>query len=263
MNIRNKINGFREIWQFDNRWQLALNRILFPGEKLNIYRYRGLEFITDHSAGDANGAREVLTSGMYRQFLAEIMPDGPASILDIGANNGGFPLLLSSEGIFIRKLVSIELNPKTHKRLQFNLERNFGHRFIALNAALCGENREIELALGDGSTSDSIFDGKNGQGERIKVEGISFDEIYRRFFKDEEIDICKMDIEGAEFEVFGSENFSMIVKCRFILIEIHQDERHRREEVLGALAGKGFEEIKRETGGRNGEHLVHLFRKRN
>ena len=61
-------------------------------ERLQIYKFNGLEILTDHDAGDTNGAREVLTSPMYRRFLPKMRFEAPANILDLGANNGGFPL---------------------------------------------------------------------------------------------------------------------------------------------------------------------------
>jgi hypothetical protein len=56
-----------------------------------------MQFLTDHDAGDANGAREVITSGMYRDLLSELDLDGRINVLDLGGNNGGFPLLLKAE----------------------------------------------------------------------------------------------------------------------------------------------------------------------
>jgi hypothetical protein len=157
MEWRNKINGVKEIWHFDNRWQLVLSRLFFSSEKLNVYRYKGLDILEDHSAGDANGAREVLTSSMYRQFLSLMNLSGEINVLDLGTNNGGFPLLLKSENVRIKKLACVEFNPRTFSRMRFNIERNFDCEFIGLNVAVCGENKEIEIALKAGSTGDSIY----------------------------------------------------------------------------------------------------------
>ena len=51
--------------------------------------------------------------------------DAPANVLDLGANNGGFPLLLHTSGIELKKVVSVEFNPRTFARLNFNLTRIF------------------------------------------------------------------------------------------------------------------------------------------
>jgi len=37
--------------------------------------------------------------------------DAPANVLDFGGSNGGFPLLLASEGVRLKRVVSVEANP--------------------------------------------------------------------------------------------------------------------------------------------------------
>lgn len=259
MGLRNKLRGIREIMQFDNRWQLLASRLFTPGRTSLLYRYRGLEFLTDHAAGDANGAREVLTSDMYRRYLPKMDLAGPLNVLDIGANNGGFPLLLAAEGYEVGRAVCVELNPRTFERLAFNLERNFGGRAEAINAAVCGEERKIDFASGTGSTSDNIY-GRNADSrhEAISVAGRTFDQIAEASFGGERIDICKMDIEGAEFEVFASESFGLLADCRYLLIEIHHSTATPRDTAIKAITSAGFDEIDGED--KNDDmHYVHLF----
>jgi FkbM family methyltransferase len=245
--------------QFDNRWQLLASRLFTPGRTSLLYKYHGLEFLTDHAAGDANGAREVLTSDMYRKYLPQMDLEGPLNVLDIGANNGGFPLLLAAEGYEIGRTVCVELNPKTFERLVFNLERNFGGRAEAINAAVCGEEREIEFTSGTGSTSDNIY-GRNANSRHgaISVAGQTFDQTAEASFGSERIDICKMDVEGAEFEIFVSENFTRLTDCRYLLIEIHHSTATPRDTAINAITSAGFDEIDGED--KNDEmHYVHLF----
>ena len=262
--MRNKINGVKEIWRFDNRWQLILSRLFFPSERINIYRYKGLEILEDHAAGDANGAREVLTSSMYRQFLPQMNLPDEINVLDLGTNNGGFPLLLKSEKIEIKKLVCVEFNPKTFSRMRFNVERNFDGDFVCLNAAVCGENKEIEVSLKDGgSTDDSIYDGRQSGGKIYRVQGLTFDSVYRQTFHDEIVDLCKMDVEGAEFEILAGGDCQNLKKCRYLLIEIHHGKDRDRTVVLRKLSDLGFREIDGETKRDARLHYVHFFENQN
>ncbi|MEZ5425528.1 MAG: FkbM family methyltransferase [Pyrinomonadaceae bacterium] len=260
MGIGNKIKGIGEIWQFDNHWQLFFNRLFFSGEKINVYRLKNLEFICDHSAGDVNGAREVLTTDMYRGFLAKMELTGPLKILDLGSNNGGFPLLLASENKKIEKLVCVEFNPETFSRLRFNIERNLDCEFTPLNVGVCGDNREIRFDLQNGSgTSVNIYGQKGLESENgVRVPGETFDQIYERNFKGETVDICKMDIEGAEFEVFGSGKCLSLTNCRYLLIEIHHEKGTPRDLVLESLSELGFREADPPQP-RDEFHHVHLF----
>jgi FkbM family methyltransferase len=257
MGLTNKINGIKEIWQFDNRWQLVFTRLFFPGEKINIYRYKGLEILEDHFAGDANGARALLTSPMYRQYLAEMELRAPLNVIDMGANNGGFPVLLKSEGLEIKKLVCVEMNPNTFSRLRFNIERNFECEQKLINGAVCGEHRTIDVALSEGSTRHNIYE-RNSNGQALQVQGYTFDEIFASAFGEEIVDLCKIDIEGAEFEVFSGPEHRSIIKCRYLLMEIHEKWGGSRENVRNRLNELGFREIDGES--KNDENFyVHFF----
>jgi FkbM family methyltransferase len=241
MSLKNKIRGLKEIWQFENRLPLILARTLFPREQLHVYRYKGVEILTDLAGGDANGAREVLTSPMYRRFLPQMELTGPLNVLDLGANNGGFPLLLSTSGYTLKKVVSVELNPNTFLRLRFNLERNLRCEVIALNAALCGEAKNLKLALGGGSVSDNIYNGEQSAGMTVfEIEGLTLDQIVSSYFADEPIDICKIDVEGAEFEVFSQPSHGGLRRCRYLIMEIHEGEDRRAETILSSLKQLGF-----------------------
>lgn len=257
MSFENKIRGLKEVWQFDNRLWLILTKMFFPREKLHIYRFNGMDILIDHSAGDANGAREILTSPMYRRFLPQMKFDDAINVLDLGANNGGFPLLLQAAGISLKKVVSVELNPKTFMRLRFNLERNLPCEVVALNAALCGEAGFLKVALGAGSVADSIYENAESEDAPIyEVEGLTFDEIWRRHFTDETVDLCKIDVEGAEFDVLLKSAHQSLRNCRYLIMEIHERDGRRAEEILPAIEHLG---LVRQPTALDADQAVHFF----
>ncbi len=259
MDLRNKINGIREIWHFDNRWRILLTRLFFPSEKINIYQYQGMEILVDHSRGDANGAREVLTSDMYRKFIKQMKLGPKVNVLDLGSSNGGFSLLLKSENVDLKRLVCVEFNPDTFSRLRFNLERNFDCECFPLNVALCGENKTISVSDFQNSTSDNIYQTTGISDSALQnVEGLTFNNIFDLHFAKEIVDICKIDVEGAEFEVFENQGFDMIVRCRYVLIEIHHEKGRPREVVRNVFDAYGFDEIDAESKSDQFHH-VHFF----
>lgn len=243
MNIRNKLEGFREVWTFDNRLWLTLTKLLFPGEQLHVYRYKGHEFLTDHARGDARGAREVIALPVYRRYFPMMKLDKPANVLDLGASNGGFPILLQADGIPLKKVVSVEFNRTTFQRLQFNLLRNMKCEVIPLNAGLCGENKMLRVAPGEGSVSDSIFNNRgNPESAFYDIPGITIDRLYKTYFDGELIDICKLDVETAEFDVMKHpEECTMLKKCRYVIMEIHLGEGRMLEDILVPFEQMGFE----------------------
>lgn len=226
MSFETRLNGLREIAIFDNRWELLINRLFFRKTTLTVHRLGNLEFIVEHQAGDANGVRNVIASGMYRELLPKCLWDCDVSVLDLGANAGGFPLLLLSLGICIRKLVCVEMNPRTFQRLEFNVRRNCNCSVTCINAAVCGETRTIPLAFGMGATSDSIYHDSDvvptQSTRRCSVKGLLFDDIYQEAYQDSDIiDLCKIDVEQAEYEIFLNQGHEALKKCRYLLIEIH------------------------------------------
>ena len=257
MSLRNKFNGLREIWQFDNRFEIIRKRI--AGEDRINYKIKGLNIYVDHAAGDANGAREVLTSDMYRRFLPLINTSQPIRVLDIGANNGGFALLLRFEGISVEKFVGVEFNPSTFERLKRNIEANFEEPYELINAAVCGEPRTVFATPENTGTSDSIYAEKKSR-DGVKVPGMTLDQIISENFGDDIIDICKMDVEGSEFEVFSNKSARRLVQVRHLILEIHHSQETPREPLIEIIEGFGFEELNIDNERRDDLHYVHLFR---
>jgi len=245
MSVRRKIEGLRQLWHFDNRWQLIVMRAVFPHEPIQIYRIDGVQILSDQSAGDANGAREVLATPMYRKFVRAMTLASPLKVLDLGANNGGFPLLLKTLGYELARTACVEMNPTTFSRLRYNIESNLREHFVLYNAAVCGTARELELRLGSGSTGDSIYQtGRSTEaGRAYTIEGTTFDDVYANAFGDEIVDICKMDIEGAEYEVFATPNHSALAKCRYLIMELHDGKDREPLRVLKHLNESGFVEL--------------------
>jgi FkbM family methyltransferase len=258
MSVLTKLAGLRQVWRFDNRWHLLLSRLLFRADSVLLYRLDSLEFLVDHAGGDPNGAPEVLTRPMYADHIAHLRFDHPVNVLDIGANNGGFALFLLHHAIVPKRIVSVELNPRTCTRLRYNLERNLPARSHVINAALCGVPRQLELALGDGCVSDSIYGSSwNAASSTTRVEGLTFDELYDRNFPGEIVDICKIDVEQAEYEVMENPGHDRMRSCRLLVVEIHEVEGRSRQDVAGAIVGLGFEELPRRS-----DPGVYVFRNR-
>jgi FkbM family methyltransferase len=258
MSIKSKIEGIRAIWRFDNRWEILVSRTVFRNDNLNVYRFKGLEILVDHGAGDPNGARHVLVSPMYQRLLGHMKLNEKINVLDLGANGGGFPLLLRANQISLNKLACVEFNPNTFSRMRFNIERNLDCDFKGINAAICGERRSIEVELGSGSTGDSIYQqqASGPEARTYRIDGLTFDDIYSASFADEVVDICKMDVEGAEYEVFATANHECIERCRYLIIEIHRLDGLVPEAVIEELRRHGFVEL---SGGSQSDPDVYLF----
>jgi len=238
LSLRTKFQGLREVWRFDNRWSLLLGLTLSRRVRLKTYRLKGVEILMDHGAGDAAAVRRILFSSEYRSLLGAMKLEKPVRVLDIGANAGGFALLFPILEIPLEKIVCVELNPATTARLRVNLGKNIPTVAAAVNAALQGRAGTVSVNLGAGFSGDSIYHASGGQ--PCQVPGLTFDELYEAHFGEEPVDICKIDVEGAEAEVLESGTCRRLALCRNLIIEIHPHawlaETRARLDMAGAVA---------------------------
>jgi FkbM family methyltransferase len=155
------------------------------------------------------------------------------TVFDLGANGGGFPLMLLLSGKRFSKLVCVEMNPNTFRRLQYNISRNVEGETVLIQGAVCGSRRKFELALGQGDISDSIYqdhtDASLKSRQKYEIEGYSFDDLFRSHFGESVVDICKLDIEGAEYEVFSSPEHTGLRLCRYLIVELRSAVDQRRQ----------------------------------
>lgn len=249
--LTDKLSGLRELFFFDNWPHLLATRLFWPGQPLVVYRLGALEFLVDHAGGDQNGTRACLTSGMYDQALQGMSKNKPLRVLDIGANGGGFVLNLLAKGFSLETAMCVEMNPHTFSRLHFNVKRNVAGRGLALNAAAWSENSVLKVSVGHGSTGDSVSSA-GGQGTEVEIQARTLNSLIEEGFGSHEIDLCKIDIEGAEFELLLGSDADRLTQVKRLVMEIHPHPRHQAKELLEHLQAAGFKavgELQQEDGG--------------
>ncbi len=254
MSFRNKLGGIRILLKFDNWPMLVMNRLLDRRTGLVVYRKDGLEVLVDHRGGDENGTRACLASDMYRSHLAKIRGSGPLRVLDLGANGGGFPLLLRLEKIDLAQVVCVEMNRSTYLRLLVNLEINLGDVATGINAAVSAMAPDSEILLQPqrGGTSLSVYHHRSdATGGHVAVRTTTLQALYDEYFRAGTIDICKIDIEAAEYDVLGASSDSLLQSIRNIVIEFHDPVR--TPECVNRLGSLGFAEVTGEGNRATGE----------
>ncbi len=254
--LSNALCGLRAITQFDRVFFTLCQRLLGRQLGWTIYSKGGLKFLIDHLAGDQNGTRDCITGPMYRELFKEMQLPRQMRLLDLGANGGGFPLLCLDLGFEFSSLTCVEVNPFTHSRLSLNIRQNVGLRPKILNVAIGGHPRELTLSFPSGGTGFSIYGAANGAAsENAVIDVLTLDEIMLRGFGDGAVDLCKMDVEGAEYEVLLGDSADSLRHVHYLVIEIHAAEPGRRDALLRKLTDYGFERIKTSTSCDD----VHLF----
>lgn len=150
----------------------------------------------------------------------------PACIVDAGANIGLASIYFANRFPSAR-IIAIEPEQGNYELLRANLAPY--PQVTALQAALWHRNEEICLVdpgLGNwGFTIEGGGDGRTGSHPiRHRVKAVTMDWILNAFELDR-IDILKIDIEGAEKEVFADTS-AWIDRVDAIIIELH--ERYKK-----------------------------------
>lgn len=241
-NVINKLVGWQQCFYFDNRFELFCSLILCRKTRYKTYRFKKYCFLCDHSAGDQNSVRSLIATDMYKRAIKEMELPKRATVIDIGANVGGFMALLAYLEIDIKKAWCIELNPLTASRLVLNMAVNFPRLSSVHNLAVGPRDGSVQLLLGGGGTGDSIYPNrgtcKDGEMQTIKMG--TFDSFWGKYIAEPEIDLLKVDIEGAEFEVIMSGTATKLVCCKNLIIEMHPNAIYSHADLIGCLGKMGF-----------------------
>ncbi|NON61515.1 FkbM family methyltransferase [Acidianus sp. RZ1] len=117
-------------------------------------------------------------------------------VVDAGASVGDFTLKVAEKA---RKVIAIEPNPVYLDYLKKNVKENgLEDKVVIMPYAIYERSEKVKFKVG-GTGS------KVGEGE-VEVIGMPFDEIIR-IAGETNVDVIKMDIEGAESFVVNSEIF--------------------------------------------------------
>jgi FkbM family methyltransferase len=141
---------------------------------------------------DLDVARHVLRDRVYDVAL-DVPPE---VVLDLGSNIG-LSVLWFRHRFPSATIVAVEPDP----RAVALLERNAGAlpRTHVLHAAVTGRPGPRRLLLADATVSSAL--GESGDAG-VEVEGITIEGLMRRFGLSR-VDLIKIDIEGAEWEVLS------------------------------------------------------------
>jgi FkbM family methyltransferase len=239
--IQHRWEGLQALMQFDNWPFLVIQRCCFHDPM--VFRKRNVRFLVDRAGGDQYGLIECVARDMYLRHFHRLPKDRPLRVMDLGANSGGLGLALILDGFEIERIVAVEMNFRTHARLSFNLVNNLGSKAAPVHAAVCATKGSIRVADNDGWVGNSIYQQPSGGAPTLEVPGVTLDELTLTYFRNERVDLLKMDIEFAEYEVLLSETCKSIEQYDHLLIEIHEDEQHKAKPLIRRLGELNFEKI--------------------
>lgn len=173
----------------------------------------------------------------YEIFIEEqygrVPLENVRSIVDCGANIG------LSAAYFLRRfpasrVIAVEPDPVNLELCRRNLA-GFGNRVEIVDAAVWPEETRLSLdPAAIGTWASSVVRGERSSG--ASVRGVTIESLLREAGLDE-LDLLKIDIEGAELPLFQSENTEWMRRVRCIQVELESEaarvEFFRKATPLG------------------------------
>jgi FkbM family methyltransferase len=199
---------------------LASRRVLQPWlpewtSQISVDKYPH-RFHYRHATTDKYVMADVLLEDQYACLVG--MPD-VQTIFDIGANIGATSVFLLNAYPKAR-VIALEPDAGNFAVLRRNLEP-YGSRAVPVCGALW--HRRERLAIDRGHFRDGgewSFQVKAAAADDGEVEGVTLADLMRQY-NVERVDILKVDIEGAEEQVFESSTSGCLPSVARIAIELH------------------------------------------
>jgi FkbM family methyltransferase len=219
---------------------------------------------------------------LQREYLFSQLPGDARVIVDLGANIGLASLFFAAQYPRAR-VFALEPDPENFAVLSANIA-GAQERITAVRGAIWAQDCDLSIKrydsdgapLGDWGVQVGATEGEDSEpgrnpacdGDAARVRGWSMPQLIRAF-NIEKIDILKIDIEGAEKELFEAQDLTWLDRVSMIVIETHERFRQgcnaavlRALEhgfVLRALSGENaiFVRRPRASGGRTlRRHLI-------
>ena len=173
--------GSERVSYRDGRQIIIAKGFVIPGVNVTYAEPDGLEWL--------------LTRETVREYDNGLnLPDKP-KVIDIGAHVGVVSMYLAKK--YNAEVWAYEPQPQNSRRLVLNIERNgLTDKAHAFNLAVTGDGRDVTIGSNtENSGGNSIYDSGS-----FAAKSITLPEILAEVG---EIDLLKIDCEGAEFEILA------------------------------------------------------------
>jgi len=163
----------------------------------------------------------------------EFIPKKGDVVIDIGATLGDHTIIYSKlvgdNGI----VIAIEPNKDSFSLLKKNIEFNKANNVICINAAAWNKKGLLKVSKKDFYTLDSVCISCKDNNYYM-VKSIKIDDIVNRFGI-KEVDLIKIDVEGAEYKVLRGGIKTIREFHPKIIVEVHEYYGIKENDILNLL----------------------------
>lgn len=186
---------------------------------------------------------EVFGTDSY--YLGHLAEDAVATCVDIGANVGAFAVAVAERFPNVHVL-ALEASPRVTDQLRRNIERNRLEQAVEVRqGAVVGSGVPPEVVLWDdpqNSAVNSLLPPAAAQprigAAAIFVPAIPLEDVLVE--AGPEVDLLKVDVEGAEYQIFSATDPRALAGVNRAVVEYHPLDGHSPAELEAALARAGL-----------------------
>lgn len=228
-------------WYYGNfglRGALAISayRLFRQPKEIAVYppRIRNQVYLRIKTSDESTYAQTLLW-GQYDFDL----PFSPKAIVDAGANIGMASIYFAHK-YPEAKIIAIEAETSNFHMLVRNVRPY--PAIVPVHAALWNRDGEISVGepdLGSGAKGNWAFVTRDGPG--VKVRAITMPTLMKEM-QIQALDLVKIDVEGAEKEIFEAGEWLKSVRC--LMIELHDRYRPGCSEAVNSVT-QGFSKSQR------------------
>ena len=227
-------SGFRiEIYKDRNSYSPFVYNDITLGKNINKKRLPSNPYINFDPV--FVNYSQFFVDGIYNQFFAGYRVN---SAIDIGANVGLFTEWVLDRFGSDTKVIGVEPNSSAIKAFK-NLHDGKENVILAEYAMSDKSGEKIKMLVNPANSLISSLEGTgNGYSEEQEVETMCLSDLMSTYGLSE-VDLLKVDIEGAEYQMFSVVTGDEIRKFKHLLIEFHNN-RGRATELIRKIQNSGF-----------------------
>jgi FkbM family methyltransferase len=203
--------------------------------QLDRERREGTELLFRPNTHDQSILEETWTKRIYWKGFPSTVKE--AVVVDVGAHNGYFSVFAARHTLAGSRVYAFEPVAENFAILQKNLGINDVRNVVARNVAVSCAGEAVKLFVTDAHTGGhSIYSERHAtytsaHVTEVNVPSVAFHESVPHDV--DTIDYCKMDCEGAEFEILLNTPASFLRKVAVYALEFHEFGGHRLSELQG------------------------------
>lgn len=231
----------RVMWRYCNKKKLQKPIIMTWYDGLKVYVYLGNDMSRTLFVGGCTEPNEFF-------FLNKVLRQGMVFI-DVGASEGLYSLFAAKRIEPTGTVLACEPSHREFTRLQANLQLNHLRNVRALQIGLSNRSGEAMLRV-----AGYAHEGQNTLGDFVhtNIECSHMEQVALKRLDDlideerlRQVDIIKLDVEGAEFSVIDGAQRTLAKFSPLLLLELLDAALRYQgssvEEVLALLKSLGYE----------------------